>query len=1101
MTKPFVPADQQARQRIANHLDENLFVEAGAGTGKTTELVARIVSLVSSGTAQMDGLAAITFTEAAAAELRERVRTQLEEEAVNPNRPGEERALCARAAREMSQATIQTLHSFAASILRERPLESGLPPMFDVIDEIESDIRFEETWQAWLDHSLESDSLGPLLQRAMGLGLKMASLRSAAVILHQNYDLISTSLEVPSDPPHQAVKGLLDAEVEISQLVPLARNQSDDPLFSHATRVVDLAQRLRQVEDQVAAMAELARWGKLSSGRGRQSDWDKDPVSGTNGCKILKALLKDLEDARSDELQQLREMLLTSVMESVRGFVVAEATQRKRAGRAEFHDLLVWARDLLRDHSDARAHFQSRFSHILVDEFQDTDPIQAEIAFFLAGDPEDIVSLESQDWREVEIAPGKLFVVGDPKQSIYRFRRADIAALEEVRTLLGQQSVALTQNFRSQRTIIAWVNHVFSQWMDPDGPATQAKYIPMDARWEPPAVTPPLGVHWMGGAIDGNAEQVREQEALAVANLVREVKDKHWQVRDDESGSLRDADYQDICILLPARTGLPALEQFLDKAGVPYRVESQTLVLGTHDVRELLNCLRAIDSPADQVAIVAALRSSAFGCSDVELLQFVDAGGRFDYFRPGAATGAVADSLKALMSYHQRRTWDHPDELIERFIRDRQMLEASFGRARPRERWRRLRFVVERARAFIESGGSSLRSYLDWMERQADEGARTVEVPVPETDEDAVRIMTVHASKGLEFPITVLASLGSSHGRGSGPVLIDRKTGALEVRLGATGGDYFQTGGFDEASALEANADKAERVRLAYVAATRAKDHLVVSLFRQSQKGDDKSYAALLEQFCSSVPGLWEEVTPAVAREPVAPAPPRELSHAEFTERRDAWQERRDAAIKAASRPEAEAVSTISKLAEHETDGDAPSYQTGRGGTNLGRAVHGVLQSIDLATGAGLTETSNAQAAAEGIPDRADEIAGLVRTALESSVVKRAVASGNFHREVFVSIPLGGRLVEGFIDLLFEDADGLVIVDYKTDSITAADVEKAKEAHEVQVGLYTLAAREATGKPVHEAVLLFLRPNAEYQFLDIDALDAKAMEAAGAVYE
>ena len=1101
MTQPFVPADQQARQRIATHLDENLFVEAGAGTGKTTELVARIVSLVSSGTAQMDGLAAITFTEAAAAELRERVRTQLEKEAIDPMRSDEDRDLCARAAREMPHATIQTLHSFAASILRERPLESGLPPMFDVIDRIEADILFEETWQEWLDHSLNSDSLGPLLQRAMGLGLKMTSLRGVAVILHKNYDLISASLEVPSEPGFQVEKVLLDTEAEISRLVPLARDGVDDPLCLHATKVVDLVRRLRQVADPEAAITQLARWGKLSTTRGKQSDWDTDPDSGTNGCKALKALLKDLEEVRSDELQQLRETLLTSILESVRGFVVAEATQRKRAGRAEFHDLLVWARDLLRDHSDARAHLQSRFSHILVDEFQDTDPIQAEIAFFLAGDPKDTASLGSQNWREVALAPGKLFVVGDPKQSIYRFRRADIAALEDVRTLIGQESVALTQNFRSQKTIIRWVNHVFSQWMDPDGPAAQAQYISMDARWLPPHATPSLGVHRMGGAIDGNSEQVREHEALAFANLIREIKDKQWQVRDDASGSLRDAAYQDICILLPARTGLPALEQALDKAGVPYRVESQTIVLGTHDVQELLNCLRAIDSPADQIAIVAALRSSAFGCSDVELLQFVDAGGRFDYFRPGSATGPVAESLKALMTYHQRRTWDHPDELIERFIRDRQMLEASFGRARPRERWRRLRFVVEQARAFIESGGSSLRSYLDWMERQADEGARTVEVPVPETDEDAVRIMTIHASKGLEFPITILAALGTSRGRGSGPVLIDRNTGAIDVRLGATGGDSFETGGFGVARKLEADAEEAERVRLAYVAATRAKDHLVVSLFRASTTGDDKSYSALLEQFCSSEPGLWEEATPGVAEEPVAPALGPELSHAEFAARRNVWQEQRDAAIVAGSRPEAEAVSAISRLAEEETDGDAPAYRTGRGGTNLGRAVHGVLQSIDLATGAGLDETSKAQSAAEGIPDRADEIAGLVRTALESTVVKRAVASGNFHREVFVSIPLGGRLVEGFIDLLFEESDGLVVVDYKTDSIKAADVEKAKGAHEVQVGLYTLAAREATGKTVHEAVLLFLRPNAEYRFLDIDALDARAMEAASAIHE
>ncbi|MDO8750939.1 MAG: 3'-5' exonuclease, partial [Dehalococcoidia bacterium] len=716
--------------------------------------------------------------------------------------------------------------------------------------------------------------------------------------------------------------------------------------------------------------------------------------------------------------------------------------------------------------------------------------------FFLAGSPEDAASLQSRDWRNVKTAPGKLFVVGDPKQSIYRFRRADISALDQVRSLLGQDPVPLAQNFRSQEGIIAWVNHVFSQWMGGGQPGLQAQYIPLSPRWSPPAATPPLGVHRMGTAMDAPAEEVREHEARSIVALVQEIKDGRWQVRKEVLGPLGDASYQDICILLPTRTGLPALEQALDDANVPYRVESQSMVLGTQDVRELLSCLRAIDSPADQVAIVAALRSSAFGCSDVELLQFVEAGGRFDYFRPGPAAGPVAEALKALLEYHQRRTWDYPDELIERFIRNRKMVEASYGRARPRERWRRLRFVVERARAFIHAGGSSLRTYLDWMERQADEGARTIEVPVPETDEDAVRIMTIHASKGLEFPIAILAGLGSSRRNRSGQVLIGRGAGSAEVSLRALGDDRFETQGFDAARQREGIAEEAESVRLAYVAATRARDHLVVSLFRPSSRGVDRSHAALLEQFCSSKPDLWREVTYGATGVPAAAAPQPQPSLVDFATKRTAWKEQRATTIKAASRPEAEAVTTIARVAKEEAEGGEIAYRRGRGGTNLGRAVHVVLQSIDLATGTGLVETSKAQAGAEGIPERWEEVARLVRTALESAVVKRAVSTGRYHREVFVSIPLNGRFVEGFIDLLFEDDGGLVIVDYKTDSVDAADVEKAKAEHEVQAGLYALAVRQVTGKPIHQAVLLFLHPNAEYTFTDMDTLITKAREAA-----
>lgn len=1113
MTEAYSPIiDSEERLRVRESLDENLFVWAGAGTGKTSALVSRIIALVSSGRAGMNGLAAITFTEAAAGELRERVRRGLEESARDDKRVALERERCARAVQEMELASIQTLHSFAQCLLRERPLDAGLPPAFNVVDEIQAQLRFQEAWDDWVRRSLESKELGLKLLRACRLGLTLENLRGVAVSLHRDYDLVEGTPFPEVTQPEMSIGSELVAAVDkIVDLLPLSVKGMDDRLYVHALAVVDLARRIRGVGGGDSGIALLVAFGRLSTNLGRQADWNVAPDSGVNGCKILKMLLKDLEATRSAQLDELRRSVISPILESVRGFVVKLAARRKREGQAEFHDLLVWARDLLRDVPEARRHFQGRFHHILVDELQDTDPIQAEIAFFLADRPDDAVALQTKDWRRIVPTPGKLFVVGDPKQSIYRFRRADIGILNEVRHLLVSEAVSLRQNFRSQDGIINWTNHVFERWM---GPATsgdrlkeavqplQADYEPLQARWKMDQGSRPFGVYRMGEALEGSTDDVRRREARAVAALARDVKDSRWQVRRDSSGTLGSASFRDICLLLPTRTGLDALGEALEEADIPYRVESQFVVLNTEDVRETLRCLRAIDNPADQVAVVAALRSSAFACSDVELLEFVEAGGEFNYFRPSVATGPVAESLEALRRFHNRRVWVPIDQLIEQFIQERCMVQMAFARRRPRERWRRLRFVVEQARRFVQSEGGSLRRFLDWMDRQVEEGAQTVEVPVPESDEDCVRVMTVHAAKGLEFPIVILTGLSSKASHRAHPVIVDRSSGRIEARVKALGQAYFKTEGFDDANEREVLAEVEEQIRLAYVACTRARDYLVLSLFRKEQDKDG-SPAALLEKACATRLDLWREIEAGIvrsAKEPITlPSAP---DAGKFASSRDQWKEERRAVIARASVRAAQPVTRIARLDKEEAEGGETEHQGGRGGTRLGKAVHAVLQSIDLVTGEGLESASRAQAEIEGISARWREVASLVKNALDFDVVQRlagryVAGEADFYREVFVSAALDGQLVEGFIDLLIHGPDGMVVVDYKTDSVdTDEGMKAAVQQHAIQLGLYTWAAQEVTGRRVREAALLFLRPKVEHLFTDIDTLVADAKEVA-----
>ena len=1106
MTTPSLPVDQDHRRRIANSLDENLFVEAGAGTGKTTCMVERIVSLISSGRAVIEGIAAITFTEAAASELRERVRAVLEETSRSDESGDVARQRCFTALQSMDRANIQTLHSFAGSLLRERPLEAGLPPDFDTADQIKADMDFDERWQRWLDEIVDSPDVAPDLLKALSLGLRLGDLRAVAESFHKDYDLLYLDLPREDAPEFKTTPALIEAQGEIRSLLSLAKKGMEDDLAKHADRVATLAERLRVSSGQGAdGLSTLSRWGRLSNTRiGRQSDWENVPETGVNGCKALKDLLKELDDLRTEELEAARRSVLTRLVSHIRTFILDYSEERRRNGLAEFHDLLVWSRDLLRNDPASRAHFQTRYTHILVDEFQDTDPIQAEISFFLAERPSANGGYsQNSDWTQVDLEPGKLFVVGDPKQSIYRFRRADIASLDRVRGLIGGDTVPLVQNFRSQEPVIRWVNSVFSSWMGDGGnPGIQAAYTDLSSSWSPPDCETPLGVHWMGGETVGSAGQVRKIEAESLAGLLHSIVSKPWQVRDEQSQELRPANYSDICILLPTRTSLSALELAFDEAGLPYRVESQSLVLGTQDVRDLINCLRAIDAPSDQVALVAALRSSAFACSDVELLEFVEAGGNLNYLDPGDAQGPVQESMEFLRRYHEDRVWERLDDIIERLIRERRMVESGFGRTRPRERWRRLRFMVEQARAFMRVGGSSLRNFVDWIERQAQEGARMVEVPVPETDEDAIRIMTMHASKGLEFPITVLSGLGSRNANRSNTTYFDRILELIEVRVGSSDTGLFATAGYDSAREHDHGADAAEDVRLMYVAATRARDHLILSLFRTGSASAKQSRAAAISQHCAQSPGLWREIASEEILGTVAPPGrlPETKTPLKTAQDRQEWIEHRQEVIRTAAKPASIAATTLAHVAKEEAEGGETPYRRGRGGTNLGRAVHSVLQSVDLDTSQGLEEISRAQAAAEGMPHRWTEIAEFSQRALDSEIVRRAVASGRYYREVFVSAPVEGVLVEGFIDLLFEADEGLVIVDYKTDALTSLEeIQQSMANYRLQGGAYALALQNSSGRLVKEVVFLFLQPQQAVVVEDLDGAMADAAAAAAIV--
>ncbi|HZA87474.1 MAG TPA: UvrD-helicase domain-containing protein, partial [Acidimicrobiales bacterium] len=347
---------------------------------------------------------------------------------------------------------------------------------------------------------------------------------------------------------------------------------------------------------------------------------------------------------------------------------------------------------------------------LLIDEFQDTDPIQIELAVLIAAPGTDV---GEAPWDEIEPRPGHLFFVGDPKQSIYRFRRADISLFLRAAERFGHDGrrLSLTTNYRSGRSIINAVNAVFGELIQHEtrgGAPSQPGYEPFVAVRPDPPSGPPVSVLGRVAHTDQpRADEVRARESAEVAATIRRALDEGWPV--DRSADPDRPDWQparagEITILVPTRLSLPALEDALTGAGIAYRAESASLVYASRLVRDLLLTLRAIDDPSDELSVVAALRSPLFGCGDDDLFSYRhDHGGRFDHGIAPPATlppdDMVGGGLAYLREMHGLRRWRSPSELVDQVARDRRLLELGEAEGRPRDAWRRLRFVLDQARA------------------------------------------------------------------------------------------------------------------------------------------------------------------------------------------------------------------------------------------------------------------------------------------------------------------------------------------------------------------------------------------------------------------
>lgn len=1162
-------ADERARTTIRHELSETLFVEAGAGTGKTSALVRRICELVltddDSVRTRLSSIAAITFTEAAAAELRERIRDTLEEFARDARRAGDTRRveLCVEALADADLAAISTLHGFAQRLLSEFPVEVGIPPRIEVVDEVQSQLDFDDRWSTFVDDLFDDPDIEEFLIRAaildVGIGKKSSQLRQVAQIFDDNWDrLVGLDLSTPLAAPIDWIP-VLHAIENMREHMSLC-SAADDKLLQHMQAVpIDAFASSRSDIDRLRQIMLL----RSTKGKhGQRGNWP-DVITARESMTAIG-------EAAGAIVAQLSNQTLTMLSARIAGFTRIAADERRSEGQLEFHDLLVLARQLLRTSPEARAALSDRYRILMLDEFQDTDPIQIELAMLIVSVCEGGFD---GTWQDLSPIPGRLFMVGDPKQSIYRFRRADIELFQAAAKEFDSGATTLSKNFRTVAPIIAAVNGLFTELM-PEDTAGQAKYSPLLAHRE--ASSHDHRPLVLGGPTTGRAQDVRIAEAAAIAETIAEItaNPDAWPV-EEPPGHWRPARLADITILVPARTSLPQLTAALDEHDISYRADTGTLVYETQEIRELLTVLTAIDDPTDQLALVGALRSSLYAAGDDDLLHWKQSGGGFElhaYIPDELAGTVISEAITHLRTLAARRWWDEPSTLLLRLIEERDVMAIAALGPRPRDAWRRIRYVVDQARAFSESNGGDLRSYLRWARLQGNDGSKAHEPMLPEPDDASVQIMTIHGSKGLEFPITFVSGLTTASRSGRSGVKVlwpDERVATVAESLGrlpqVSIRRDLQTHHFDIYKEFEGEMDVHEKARLLYVALTRARDHLVVSGFHRvdtSGKPIDSHGCKLwtfaqtddVERFRMPAPGarvtqesLFGTLFDETASDAIGASEDNEHLISDGANDQSSgwplvgdWRVERQAALERASwvpvrsatalaqevtyrrerqrgfvgldaawpEEESDAVAGLDEdLEPYNDEPDGPdalppqTFRRGRAGSAIGSAVHGVLQLLDLAKPVEeeIDRLSIAQAWAESVPENVNDIAAAVRSALRAPTIASCVAQAHW-KEVFVAAPVGDITVEGYVDLLVETTEGLVVVDYKTDSVRSqAEVDAKIEHYATQGVAYALALESALDRTVCGVEFVFARPGNPIvrRITDLDERRRQIMSIAG----
>ncbi|MDR1684448.1 MAG: UvrD-helicase domain-containing protein [Elusimicrobiota bacterium] len=1059
------PKDQAQRDKAAIPGGYNVIVEAGAGTGKTTLLTDRLCYLILGQNTPIDKIIALTFTEKAAAEIKvkllikmQQIRAELGKEnsehqttltLLNRFKKSKEQLLAGvKESFELAErAQISTIHSFCYRLLRRYPLEAGLSPQ-SVIDEgAAMQTLFDKAWAAFLE--------GQLIYGAAAENQWRQALRQ--ITLEEIKDYAQTLLNPALENYHPftnfaAVKER--CETYAAQAAELAARH---PVLRGKTR--DLETYLAKA---AGILKECALYYQNPSPEITTETIDKIPDQPKNWPDEDYGRAEEILDFAQSMTPQNQRLILL-VFNLIKPFLADVKGKLEKENIISYDEVIEKTRTLLKNNKAARRELKKEYKSILIDEFQDTDPAQGEILLFLAEEE----TGAAQNWREIKLAQGKLFTVGDPKQSIYRFRGADIEAYQQFTDLMfkqGAQKCFLQTNFRSSANIIAFAN-AFGQASIKEQSGVQSAYVPIENGKD-------FGQNKVLIAAfesdEAGAEDYRRNQAQFIAVWIKE---NAYKTKLKDGRPMR---YKDIAILLRSRTGSDIYQEALARFDIKYTTEDSGNFYKAQEVSDFINLLAAVNDPRDKTALLAVLRSPFGMMEDGEILALSRAG-KLDIY------AEVEDNPKAkrvfgiIKDLYFKAGRVSLDELLKEIIYNTCFTELQTLAAQSEQALANIYKFISVTRASFAGGVLSLGQFLDFAQKYSKEQKKEGQTPLAEESADTLTITTMHKAKGLEYPVVILADLSrkSEKGRDKQPkYLYNWRENVKGVRL-----KNMPDAPYALLRENIKNHQTAEELRVLYVALTRAKEQLILAGNLKEEK--HTITAALNAGACwPNAQTKPQQLGPAQALY-LKCAPPETFENKTFFTAgvqehsfdiaawRAAWQQRANEYEEINKTPGALAPSAAARGAQ-------PAQAPGESrAAAAGAAAHKMLYNI-------FNDIQNPPAPDEESKEAQTIIEHFVKTDLFKELKQMRLLAAEMP---FTFKDKTGRIISGVIDAVFETKEGNVfIADYKSDKIEKENIKERSLMYKTQLEYYKAAAQIILPGAQITTALIYLRPAEKYIF-------------------